>query len=302
MFRQFLLLAALLASVQTLSAREWKDASGKFHQEAELVEFDGNLVVLKKAEGQLVAIPLDQLSKADQEYLKSKHATDDVAGAASKDPSWVLVDGSKFKGKLLKFGKKDLVFSRKLGELYVNGKPFAGLPALRQHVLPMLVGQEEGKEIKTASQIDDLIAARKGADLAYQMKGAVFEIEAGENVAVPISLLSDKDRKVIEPQWNAWVEAEKDVKFGERQQLEQSTIARALFNEHLRNGSIDHRLQSFQSELQWSQNTPGTWQIRLRRPDNSITTTNVSASDEMAARASAQQQYPHSTIISWNRL
>jgi hypothetical protein len=123
------------------------------------------------------------------------------------------------------------------------------------------------------------------------VQGAVFEIERGENVAVPLWLLSDKDRKVIEPQWNAWVDANKDLHFRDARQLQESTSARALFNEYQRNPAVAHRLDYFQRQMQWSQNTPGTWRIRLRRPDNAITTIDVSANDEMSARNSAQQQF-----------
>jgi hypothetical protein len=292
----------VLACATRASARIWVDSTGKYHQKADLVEFDGQTVVLKKAEGQLVSVPLEQLSHRDQEYLKTKEAKNDIAGAAAKDRTWSLADGKKFAGKLTKFGRKDVVISRKLAVLYVNGKPFDGLPGLKKYIVPLLVGHEEGREIKNADSIQDLIGARKGADLVYRVEGAVFEIESGEDVAVPIWLLSDKDRKAIEPQWDAWLAANKDNHIQDLRQAEQSTLARAIFNEHQRNGAIDHRVQSFQREMQWSQNTPGTWRIRLQRPDNSITTIDVSANDEMSARTSAQQQYPHSTIIQWNRL
>lgn len=295
MSRVVLPLVLLLLCAPTVSARMWTDASGMYHQEADLVEFDGQTVVLKKAEGTLVVVPLEQLSQHDQEFLKSKQAKNEIAGAASKDQTWTLVDGKNFSGKLEKFGKKDLVISRKLGELYVNGKPFDGLPPMRQYIVPLIVGHEEGKTVKTAGQIADVIAARKGADLVYPVTGAVFEIESGETVAVPIWLLSDKDRKVIEPQWNAWLDADKDLKFRDRRQLEQSTLARAIFNEHQRDRLVDHHLQFLQSGTQW--NAPKhEFQVSLTHPNNGTSYVTITATDQFAAQRIAQAQYPNDKI------
>jgi hypothetical protein len=300
MLRASFAMILLFASVSTLAARQWTDATGKYHHEAALVEFDGKLVVLKKAEGQLIAMPVEQLSQQDQEFLKSKQAKEDIAAAASKDPTWSLIDGKQFTGRVSKFGEKELVISRKLGELYVNGKPFAGLPALRQYILPRIVGHEEGKDIKSASGIQDLFVASKGANLVYRVKGVVFEIESGENVAVPIWLLSDKDRKVIEPQWNAWAAAGKDVKLRDRIQAEQSTLARAAFNEYQRNRLVEHRLQYFQSAAQWNQppqpQQQFQFEVGLTHPSGLHTTVTITASNELAARTAAEQQNPHCQV------
>ena len=189
------------------------------------------------------------------------------------------------------------MFSRKLGELYVNGKPFAGLPALRQYILPRIVGHEEGKDIKTVEGIQDLFVVTKGANLVYRVKGVVFEIETGENVAVPIWLLSDKDRKVIEPLWNAWAAAEKDVKHRDRIQEEQSTLARATFNEHQRNHLAENQLQFLLSAAHWNQLPQALqlfkFEVGLTRPGGLHTTVTITANNELAARNAAEQQYPH---------
>ena len=51
--------------------RTWRDISGKFSVEAELVEFDGKNVKLKKTEdNRVVTMPLEKLSLSDQRYLR----------------------------------------------------------------------------------------------------------------------------------------------------------------------------------------------------------------------------------------
>jgi hypothetical protein len=51
--------------------RTWTDASGQYHIEAELVEHSEGNVTLKKPDGQVVTLPLEKLSPADQEYVRS---------------------------------------------------------------------------------------------------------------------------------------------------------------------------------------------------------------------------------------
>lgn len=51
--------------------RTWRDATGKFTVEAELVEVKDGKAFLKKADGRVGEIPTARLSEADQNYLKS---------------------------------------------------------------------------------------------------------------------------------------------------------------------------------------------------------------------------------------
>ncbi|HZN34854.1 MAG TPA: SHD1 domain-containing protein, partial [Pirellulaceae bacterium] len=56
---------------QPAHSRTWTDATGQFKVEAEFVEMQGNIVVLKKtADGQAIRIPLDKLSAEDQKTAK----------------------------------------------------------------------------------------------------------------------------------------------------------------------------------------------------------------------------------------
>ncbi len=61
----------LLAVAVSASAREWTDNTGTYKTEADLVEVRGTHVVLKKSNGQIISLPIDRLSKSDQEYLAS---------------------------------------------------------------------------------------------------------------------------------------------------------------------------------------------------------------------------------------
>ncbi len=74
------LLAVLVVSLvlfqllQPLVAREWTDSTGTFRVIAELVAVRGDKVVLEKANGEIITIPINRLSAADQAFLRQQTA------------------------------------------------------------------------------------------------------------------------------------------------------------------------------------------------------------------------------------
>ncbi len=53
--------------------RTWRDVSGQHAIVAELVNFDGRNVRLRKEDGQILEVPLDKLSTSDQRFLEELH-------------------------------------------------------------------------------------------------------------------------------------------------------------------------------------------------------------------------------------
>ncbi len=64
--------------------REWSDATGRFKISAKLVEIKDNVAYLENEQGKTLKIPVDRLSKSDQDYL-----------ASAKNP-FEMVDDSPF--------------------------------------------------------------------------------------------------------------------------------------------------------------------------------------------------------------
>jgi hypothetical protein len=60
-------------------AREWKDNTGRFSVEAELVKVQEDSVLLKKADGVVIEVPLKRLGQADLGYLESLSEPDEPA-------------------------------------------------------------------------------------------------------------------------------------------------------------------------------------------------------------------------------
>lgn len=83
-FRSTIFAVALMAGLVTSSLvaqqRTWKDTSGKFSVQAELVEVTDESVVLKRTDnGKQISVPLGRLSQADREFLANMESGDSDA-------------------------------------------------------------------------------------------------------------------------------------------------------------------------------------------------------------------------------
>jgi hypothetical protein len=76
--------AACIATLSCIpvAGREWTDNSGRFHIEAEFVDFQGQTVQLKKANGATIRVLVERLSKSDQDLVKRLVASDKHTGSA----------------------------------------------------------------------------------------------------------------------------------------------------------------------------------------------------------------------------
>lgn len=59
-------------------ARKWTDATGQFSVEADLLEVKDGTVVLRKTNGQTIAVPIVKLSDEDQRYVTARQSSDDT--------------------------------------------------------------------------------------------------------------------------------------------------------------------------------------------------------------------------------
>lgn len=70
--RSILAASLIVALASPLLAREWKDNTGQFRIEAELISVKNEKVYLERSDGQVVAVPLERLCKEDLRYLASR--------------------------------------------------------------------------------------------------------------------------------------------------------------------------------------------------------------------------------------
>ena len=77
---------AATGNVKQMPARTWSDATGKFKIEASFAGKDDAGVKLKKADGQVLTVPLEKLSKEDQAFISGLLAAGVDTGAAEENP------------------------------------------------------------------------------------------------------------------------------------------------------------------------------------------------------------------------
>src|SRR5690606_537104 len=117
-FAAALVIGSSLAS--TASARLWSNTTGDYTLEAELVAIDDTIIVLRRADGELAAMPVSELSKEDLEFLKSKEATDADEKTFAPLQTWTLTNGMSLTGKVVDFADKTLHLQRRRGRIFVN--------------------------------------------------------------------------------------------------------------------------------------------------------------------------------------
>lgn len=285
-FRFGMLLA--IVSAGPVAAREWQDVSGKISQEAELVDFDDQLVVLKKADGRLVALDRKQLSADDRKYLDSQDAKKEVKDQSSKEHTWTMVDGREITGRVVKYGRRELTIERRGGKLIVQQKPWKDLTEWYQFAVLKLVENAEGKPMKDEKAVESLIARNKGTPLQYTVEGVLLELEGGELLPAPFIMFSEKDLKILKPGWEAWSKADQD----EKKRDEQSTLMRSLANEYQKTRDAEMKIQMLSAASEWFD----LWEVGLTAPNGDTTTVVVPGRDSRSAQIAAQQKYPDAQV------
>ncbi len=81
---RLLLLGVLLITSSVAVARIWTDTTGR-KVEADFVRLEGGKIYLKTASGKVVAVPLERMSEADQEFAKAAAKPTSPDAAASPD-------------------------------------------------------------------------------------------------------------------------------------------------------------------------------------------------------------------------
>jgi hypothetical protein len=204
-FSVALCLAVCLPAV--VQARVWTDASGHYKLEAELIAFNDHKVVVQRADHDLVAFPLEQLSDADREYLKSKEAGEAADKLGKATQTWSLRDGAKLEGRLVDYAEREVTIQRRRGRVYVNDRNFENLPEFYRPLVVQIVAHFEKLPSADRAAFDAWVLAQRGQPRTFPVEGVLLEAEGGDEFAVPFFLLSEADQKVLEPGLAAWREA-----------------------------------------------------------------------------------------------
>lgn len=208
-------LAVVVVIAGTADARVWKDATGLYTINADLVGFDDDMVILQRENKELGSCPIDKLCKEDRDYLKSKEALEIHNSNIDQTQTWTMTNGLKLVGKIVDYERDSVVIKKQDGNVMVNDKPFDSLPVLYQDILLRVIETVESKAIPDKEALGKWVNSAPefsgGKAKTYDLEGVVFQFQDGSQYAVPFYLFDKKEEEFLKSGWNAWVESHKAV-------------------------------------------------------------------------------------------
>lgn len=231
-------IVAVLCTLGYAHAREWTSSTGAYKLEAELVSFNDTTAVLKRAKGRLVSVELADLSEADQAYVKSKEAAEQMRASASEFQTWTSKSGMKVRGRVLAYGKKTLNVQRQLGKVLINDQPFARIDELHQRVILAIISHLENENFDKFGL--EKWARKLGPNVkSYPLEGVLLELESGDIVGAPFFLFAPEDLAVLEPGWKHWLETGEDEEARQREDLMVQSTAMQYHQENQQQQQIE---------------------------------------------------------------
>lgn len=198
--------AVLLTLTDPTSARTWSDDTGAYTIEADLIGFDEDHVVLKRAaDGALGLVDTERLSAADEAYVAEQRVA--KAAQPGEQQLWTLRGGLELPGRVVDFTRRDVTFQRRRGKVFVNDRVFENLPAVYRRIAPLIVGDQMQNQVKDEDSLRAWLTHLKGQPQAFTVDGVVMELASGDEYALPFFLFSESDLRLLRPGWEQWLAA-----------------------------------------------------------------------------------------------
>jgi hypothetical protein len=296
----FFSLWLLAAFASTLSAREWADVTGRFKIDAEYFAANEETVVLKKRNGSLVGLQIDQLSSPDQQFVDEKKKALE-ADAANPDKSldqfqtWTSKSGFEIRGRIAAFGRREVTIRRVAGIVNVNGTAYSRLNTFYQQIVPKIVAQFSDPSVQTIADVERWLRAQSGNPPPFKIEGVLMKLEDGSELAVPFFLFSDKDLAILNPGWEQWKAEQASEEDRKREDFLMSVQADS-YQQQKNADAASHQIQMMQLEmLAVNAGVISIWEVMLRpRPGvyGRETSVMVPAQNSLQAEQLAMQRYP----------
>jgi SLA1 homology domain 1, SHD1 len=287
-----LLLAALQFGADTVFARTWTDATGDYTLDAELIGFNDTKVVVQRGDHELAALPIEKLSQADRDYLKSKEAEQARSEASSRAQTWTLADGSKLVGKVVDFTRKEITIQRRRGRIYVNDRVLDNLPEFYQAMLPRIVAHFDRFNPVDRSGLESWAVRQGGQPRSFQLEGVVMEFENGDEYAIPFFFFATEDLRLLQSGWHNWLAARDDW----QRRDEHAYLLQQLAAARQRDAQVNREIATMQLKLQAVEaGLTSLWEVTLypvagnRNPPQWVV---IAGRDSRQATANALAQNP----------
>ena len=291
-----ILLSCELLSAGQAEDREWTDSSGHYRVDAEMIAHTDTEVVLEKTNDELIAIPIDQLSADDQNYLKSKEASESILKSAESRRTWTMQGGLKVSGRVIDYAQRELTIRRQFGKIYVNDKVYGNLPAVYQEMLPRIIAHFENTEIDGKKGLDAWAMKHLAKPRTYQCEGVLLELENGDQYGIPFFFFSEADLEVLRPGWERWLAAKDSYE----QQEQQSFLLRSQAQAYDEQQKQMMHIAQLQLQVQaYDAGFFDLWEVALYPPRGSNgmpLSVVVPGRNSQQASTAALQQYPNYAV------
>lgn len=258
-YAYWLIFVVMISNVAT--AREWNDASGNYSISADMIAFSESTVVLEKANRDLVAVPLDQLSKSDREFVEREaQKTENASGTTQ---IWELKSGVKLPGRLVGFDKHPVVIQRRLGKIYVNDRRFEKIPGVYRAIIPKIVEHFTGEQFTGNHDFEAWAKKQKGEPRTFECAGIMLELEDGDLYCAPFFLFTDEVVEMLKPGWERWLAAKEDYEAKEKESFLAHAQAEAYRQQQMR----VRQIQQLQLNLQaYDAGVFDLWEVTMEPP------------------------------------
>jgi hypothetical protein len=261
MSKPYFALLIVLFLPSALSARVWTDSTGKYSIEANLIAFNESTVVLQREDHQLGQVPIDKLSQADRDYLKTKEAGDAVKKVSGAMQTWTLQGDLKLLGRVVGYAQKSLTVQRRRGNIYVNDRLFENLPQVYQVMIPKIVAHFAKLIHDDRQALEDWLVTQKGEPQTFTIEGALFELEGGDEYVVPFFFFSVADQNLLKPGWDQWVAANTKKQWD--QQDQQAFLVQSLAAARQRDEQIQQQIAQMQLNQAVLGGITQLWEVTL---------------------------------------
>jgi len=274
----------------SLADRTWRDRSGGYEVQADLIGFNDELAILKKSDGELLAFPIKDLSDEDRKYLESKEAL--AVHEVEGKQKWTMRNGLQVVGTIVSHVDKEIILQMKRGKLYVNDRPFDNLPAVYQSMLPAVIGHFENRQFANNDELKAWMVKKGFRPMKYNCEGVVMVLENGDEYAVPYFLFGDADRAFLEK----GKEEPREAEVAAEVQNQQALYLQALAAQYQRDRQADRQIKMLQLGMMSVQaGLTDVWEVAMIPPNGNFYQAQsvvVPARNSLQAQQMAAQKWP----------
>lgn len=229
--------------------RQWTDVSGQYRVEAEIVAVSEHTVVLKKKDGSVIAVPTDQLSQNDQEYLAQQRS--DTPAIPTPDPvtpyyKWALLDGFKLNARVLSYGQDTITLQDRNNQILVNDQNLGELDSTHRGLILRLAEKYIGRKFATPAELQSWLAQQNSQPHSMAVQGVLMQLESGAKIPLPFDFFGDAERAFLAAGSGQYFSEETSTDYRSREDF----LLRTAADMYQQDRMVARRIQLMQLNLQ----------------------------------------------------